>query len=417
MEEEKGVRYDAKKLFLEVCRKWQALIVITLLVAVIFCVISVTSAANAEYEAKEGFVINYPEPSVGEDVLPELAEEVLNFRRTEQRELVASAGDTLANTAYINLFNAMEEAALDGKYVMEGLKENIKVELSNSNRTLTVTVIASSAKDAVFMLDNLEAQVTAEISAAGEGFSAQLTYKDAEEDLDTMYTLEEGGVMSILIAVVEGVVIGFVAAVVILLIWSAIFLRVSYAEDIAMQTDYTVLATVYPGDKGAGEACIKSALVRSKNDKVTYVTGVTKSAGEVASGWAAREMAISKALYIDLDDTSAPGMAEVFAGKDIKEVIKDGTLTAGEGLDVYAARGKMSELIVGLKGEYERIIISGYTCADARSELAAAFADDTALVIDEGYPVKKLIALEEKYKGEGRNIEGVILRKKAARKK
>ena len=276
MEEEKGVRYDAKKLFLEVCRKWQALIVITLLVAVIFCVISVTSAANAEYEAKEGFVINYPEPSVGEDVLPELAEEVLNFRRTEQRELVASAGDTLANTAYINLFNAMEEAALDGKYAMEGLKENIKVELSNSNRTLTVTVIASSAKDAVFMLDNLEAQVTAEISAAGEGFSAQLTYKDAEEDLDTMYTLEEGGVMSILIAVVEGVVIGFVAAVVILLIWSAIFLRVSYAEDIAMQTDYTVLATVYPGDKGAGEACIKSALVRSKNDKVTYVTGVTK---------------------------------------------------------------------------------------------------------------------------------------------
>ena len=30
MEEEKGVRYDAKKLTLEVFRKWKALIVITL---------------------------------------------------------------------------------------------------------------------------------------------------------------------------------------------------------------------------------------------------------------------------------------------------------------------------------------------------------------------------------------------------
>ena len=35
MEEEKGVRYDARKLAVEVLRKWQALIVITLLVAVI----------------------------------------------------------------------------------------------------------------------------------------------------------------------------------------------------------------------------------------------------------------------------------------------------------------------------------------------------------------------------------------------
>ena len=62
------------------------------------------------------------------------------------------------------------------------------------------------------------------------------------------------------------------------------------------------------------------------------------------------------------------------------------------------------------------MIISGFTADDARSELIAALADDTALVVDEGYPVKKLIALEEKYKGEMRNIEGVVLRRRGVRK-
>ena len=42
---------------------------------------------------------------------------------------------------------------------------------------------------------------------------------------------------------------------------------------------------------------------------------------------------------------------------------------------------------------------------------------DTALVVDEGYSIKKLIALEEKYETEGRKVEGVVLRKKNARKK
>lgn len=61
--------------------------------------------------------------------------------------------------------------------------------------------------------------------------------------------------------------------------------------------------------------------------------------------------------------------------------------------------------------------MSGYSGADVRSELLSAFAGDTALVVDEGYSIKKLIALEEKYETEGRKVEGVVLRKKNARKK
>ena len=49
--------------------------------------------------------------------------------------------------------------------------------------------------------------------------------------------------------------------------------------------------------------------------------------------------------------------------------------------------------------------------------MLSAFAGDTALVVDEGYSIKKLIALEEKYETEGRKVEGVVLRKKNARKK
>ena len=62
------------------------------------------------------------------------------------------------------------------------------------------------------------------------------------------------------------------------------------------------------------------------------------------------------------------------------------------------------------------MIISGYSGADVRSELLAAFASDTALVVEEGYSIKKLIETEEKYNERGRKIEGVILRKKNARK-
>ena len=42
MDEEKSVKYDARKLTLEVFRHWQALIVIALVVAVIFCVVCIT---------------------------------------------------------------------------------------------------------------------------------------------------------------------------------------------------------------------------------------------------------------------------------------------------------------------------------------------------------------------------------------
>ena len=229
--------------------------------------------------------------------------------------------------------------------------------------------------------------------------------------------MEAGGAVTILMSAALGIVIGFVIAVVILLIWSAVFMRVTYAEDITMQTEYPVLATVYDGENNLGEAVINSAIVRGKDDSVTYVMGVMRSAGDIASAWAAREMQSGSALYVNFDEENEKGIAEVLEGEELEDVIKDGVLCAGRGLDLYGKREQIAELFAKLKEKYARVIVSGYSAADARSELLASFADDTALVVDEGYSVKKLIASEEKYKGQGRNIEGVILRKKNARKK
>lgn len=418
MEEEKGVRYDAKKLTLEVFRKWKALIVITLVAAVIFCVVSITGSTSAKYEAKEGFSISYPQLSYdpGADSSSAGAEEVLNYMLAEQQRAVARAVDTLTNTAYINVYNSLEGA--DNEYTMSALKENIKLELTNSNTTLTVTVSADSAKDAVLMLSSLETQINEAIgSGETEGYTVRLTYKNSEEDLKAMYDMEAGGAVTILMSAALGIVIGFVIAVVILLIWSAVFMRVTYAEDITMQTEYPVLATVYDGENNLGEAVINSAIVRGKNDSVTYVMGVMRSAGDIASAWAAREMQSGSAVYVNFDEENEKGIAEVLEGEELEDVIKDGVLCAGRGLDLYGKREQIAELFAKLKEKYARVIVSGYSAADARSELLASFADDTALVVDEGYSVKKLIASEEKYKGQGRNIEGGILRKKNARKK
>ena len=159
MEEEKSVKYDARKLTLEVFRHWQSLIVIALVVAVIFCVVCITEQTAMGFEAKEGFSVSYPPLSLPGGVEEANAQEILNFMLAEQQRAVARAVDTLANTAYIELYNAIEKAGLENKYRMETLKENVSVALSNSNTTLTVTVVASSAADAVFMLDNVETQV------------------------------------------------------------------------------------------------------------------------------------------------------------------------------------------------------------------------------------------------------------------
>lgn len=417
MEEEKGVRYDAKKLAVEVLRKWQALIVITLLVAVIFCVVSITGSAAVTYEAKEGFSITYPEIDYPTDGSGDTnAGEILNLKLAEQQRAVARAVDTLNNTVYINVYNALENT--DGKYKMDGLKSGIKLELGNSNTTLTVTVSAESARDAVFMLDNIEQQVMAAIgSGETEGFSVQLTYKNAEEDLNAMYAVDNGGALSVIISVVEGLVIGFVVAVVVLLIWSAVFMRVTYESDITMQTKYPVLATVYEGENNMGEAVIKSAMVRGGNDGVTYVMGVTKSAADIAGAWAEREKQSRDALYVDFDDESGEGIVRILEGEDAENVVKDGKLGAGAGLDIYGEREQIAALFGILREKYSRVIVSGYSGADVRSELLSAFAGDTALVVDEGYSIKKLIALEEKYETEGRKVEGVVLRKKNARKK
>ena len=417
MEEEKGVRYDAKKLAVEVLRKWQALIVITLLVAVIFCVVSITGSAAVTYEAKEGFSITYPEIDYPTDGSGDTnVGEILNLKLAEQQRAVARAVDTLNNTVYINVYNALENT--DGKYKMDGLKSGIKLELGNSNTTLTVTVSAESARDAVFMLDNIEQQVMAVIgSGETEGFSVQLTYKNAEEDLNAMYAVDNGGALSVIISVVEGLVIGFVVAVVVLLIWSAVFMRVTYESDITMQTKYPVLATVYEGENNMGEAVIKSAMVRGGNDGVTYVMGVTKSAADIAGAWAEREKQSRDALYVNFDDESGEGIARILEGEDAENVVKDGKLGAGAGLDIYGKREQIAALFGKLREKYSRVIVSGYSGADVRSELLSAFAGNTALVVDEGYSIKKLIALEEKYETEGRKVEGVVLRKKNARKK
>ena len=416
MEEEKGVRYDAKKLAVEVLRKWQALIVITLLVAVIFCVVSITGSAAVTYEAKEGFSITYPEIDYPTDGSGDTnVGEILNLKLAEQQRAVARAVDTLNNTVYINVYNALENT--DGTYKMDGLKSGIKLELGNSNTTLTVTVSAESARDAVFMLDNIEQQVMAAIgSGETEGFSVQLTYKNAEEDLNAMYAVDNGGALSVIISVVEGLVIGFVVAVVVLLVWSAVFMRVTYESDVTMQTKYPVLATVYEGENNMGEAVIKSAMVRGGNDGVTYVMGVTKSAADIAGAWAEREKQSGNAVFVDFDDESGKGIAGALNGVELDEVIADGKLSAGAGLDIYGRREEIANLLTKVREKYPRMIISGYSGADVRSELLAAFASDTALVVEEGYSIKKLIETEEKYNERGRKIEGVILRKKNARK-
>ena len=364
MEEEKGVRYDAKKLAVEVLRKWQALIVITLLVAVIFCVVSITGSAAVTYEAKEGFSITYPEIDYPTDGSGDTnAGEILNLKLAEQQRAVARAVDTLNNTVYINVYNALENT--DGTYKMDGLKSGIKLELGNSNTTLTVTVSAESARDAVFMLDNIEQQVMAAIgSGETEGFSVQLTYKNAEEDLNAMYAVDNGGALSVIISVVEGLVIGFVVAVVVLLIWSAVFMRVTYESDVTMQTKYPVLATVYEGENNMGEAVIKSAMVRGGNDGVTYVMGVTKSAADIAGAWAEREKQSRDALYVDFDDESGEGIARILEGEDAENVVKDGKLGAGAGLDIYGKREQIAALFGKLREKYSRVIVSGYSGAE-----------------------------------------------------
>ena len=201
-------------------------------------------------------------------------------------------------------------------------------------------------------------------------------------------------------------------------------LNASDHRELSLKTG-DVIDTVVVSDDGsvdiqvensAGEAFIKSAIVRKKGDKVTYVLGVSRGAGEVASAWAAREKLSCNALYVDFDREGEGGLASVSDGTDIKSAISEGTLTAGSGLDLYGKREQVSEIIAALAEKYDRIIISGYTAADARSELVGALADDTVLVVDEGFAVKKLIRLEEKYKAEGRSVEGVILRKKNSRR-
>lgn len=417
MEEKKSVRYDAKKLALEVFSKWKALIVITLLVAVVFCVISITGTSEMSYEATEGFIISYPTLSYTPDSGSSSAEiaEILNLMLQEQRRKIAQVVNTLTNTAYINLHKALQEA--DISYGINTLKSNIELKLDNDNTSLTITVKANSAKDAVFMLDDLEKQVKAAIgNGETKDFTVQLSYKNGEEDLDAMYTAEEGGVMSVIISVVEGVVIGFVAAVVLLLIWSAVFMRVTYPEDISSQTEYTVLATVYAGENNLGEAVIKSAMLRGEKDSTTYVMGMTKSAADIAAAWAEREKQSGNAVFVDFDDESGKGIAGALNGVELDEVIADGKLSAGAGLDIYGRREEIANLLTKVREKYPRMIISGYSGADVRSELLAAFASDTALVVEEGYSIKKLIETEEKYNERGRKIEGVILRKKNARK-
>lgn len=417
MEEKKSVRYDAKKLALEVFSKWKALIVITLLVAVVFCVISITGTSEMSYEATEGFVISYPTLSYTPDSGSSSAEiaEILNLMLQEQRRKIAQVVNTLTNTAYINLHKALQEA--DISYGINTLKSNIELKLDNDNTSLTIKVKANSAKDAVFMLDDLEKQVKAAIgSGETEGFTVQLSYKNSEEDLNAMFSADDGGVLSVIIVIVEGVAIGFVAAVVLLLIWSAVFMRVTYPEDISSQTEYTVLATVYAGENNLGEAVIKSAMLRGEKDSTTYVMGMTKSAADIAAAWAEREKQSGNAVFVDFDDESGTGIAGALNGVELDEVIADGKLSAGAGLDIYGRREEIANLLIKVREKYPRMIISGYSGADVRSELLAAFASDTALVVEEGYSIKKLIETEEKYNERGRKIEGVILRKKNARK-
>lgn len=417
MEEKKSVRYDAKKLALEVFSKWKALIVITLLVAVVFCVISITGTSEMSYEATEGFIISYPTLSYTPDSGSSSAEiaEILNLMLQEQRRKIAQVVNTLTNTAYINLHKALQEA--DISYGINTLKSNIELKLDNDNTSLTITVKANSAKDAVFMLDDLEKQVKAAIgSGETKDFTVQLSYKNSEEDLNAMFSADDGGVLSVIIVIVEGVAIGFVAAVVLLLIWSAVFMRVTYPEDISSQTEYTVLATVYAGENNLGEAVIKSAMLRGEKDSTTYVMGMTKSAADIAAAWAEREKQSGNAVFVDFDDESGKGIAEALNGVELDEVIADGKLSAGAGLDIYGRREEIANLLTKVREKYPRMIISGYSGADVRSELLAAFASDTALVVEEGYSIKKLIETEEKYNERGRKIEGVILRKKNARK-
>lgn len=417
MEEKKSVRYDAKKLALEVFSKWKALIVITLLVAVVFCVISITGTSEMSYEATEGFIISYPTLSYTPDSGSPSAEiaEILNLMLQEQRRKIAQVVNTLTNTAYINLHKALQEA--DISYGINTLKSNIELKLDNDNTSLTIKVKANSAKDAVFMLDNMEKQVKESIgSGETEGFTVQLSYKNSEEDLNAMFLADDGGVLSVIIVIVEGVAIGFVAAVVLLLIWSAAFMRVTYPEDISSQTEYTVLATVYAGENNLGEAVIKSAMLRGEKDSTTYVMGMTKSAADIAAAWAEREKQSGNAVFVDFDDESGAGIAEALNGVELDEVIADGKLSAGAGLDIYGRREEIANLLTKVREKYPRMIISGYSGADVRSELLAAFASDTALVVEEGYSIKKLIETEEKYNERGRKIEGVILRKKNARK-
>lgn len=417
MEEKKSVRYDAKKLALEVFSKWKALIVITLLVAVVFCVISITGTSEMSYEATEGFIISYPTLSYTPDSGSPSAEiaEILNLMLQEQRRKIAQVVNTLTNTAYINLHKALQEA--DISYGINTLKSNIELKLDNDNTSLTIKVKANSAKDAVFMLDNMEKQVKESIgSGETEGFTVQLSYKNSEEDLNAMFLADDGGVLSVIIVIVEGVAIGFVAAVVLLLIWSAVFMRVTYPEDISSQTEYTVLATVYAGENNLGEAVIKSAMLRGGKDSTTYVMGMTKSAADIAAAWAEREKQSGNAVFVDFDDESGAGIAEALNGVELDEVIADGKLSAGAGLDIYGRREEIANLLTKVREKYPRMIISGYSGADVRSELLAAFASDTALVVEEGYSIKKLIETEEKYNERGRKIEGVILRKKNARK-
>ena len=80
-------------------------------------------------------------------------------------------------------------------------------------------------------------------------------------------------------------------------------------------------------------------------------------------------------------------------------------------------REEIAALVGERREKSSRVIVGGYAGANVGGELLSAFAGDTALVVDEWYSIKKLIALEEKYETEGRKVEGVVLRKKNARKK
>lgn len=419
-EEVKGIRYDAKKIVMEIFRRWQALVVIALIVAVVFAVFAIRMGDDVLYEAKMAFSVAYPEVVI-EGGEGQNTADLIAYARERQQEKVEQVVDNLINTGYQEAYNMLSAEGstyvTDNVFRMEEIKDNVEIQLSANSTLITITIHAASAKDAVALLDVYEEITKSRFATDGmKDYSATLSYKHSVEDVKAMFDAVEGTgekIKNILFAIVGGVVVGFVVAVIILLIYVMVYMRVTYAEDISMQTEFNVLATSYGQEnKGAlSEACIKSALVRG-NVKVTSVLGINTCSSSIAAGLAEREKASKKTLYIDFADQDRAGISEYLQGGELGDLIKEDTLSAGEALDLYDKRDEVKKLIGDLSEKYDRIILSGFGADDARSELVASMSEDEILVIGEGYPIKKLMALEQKFRAEGRNVEGVILQKK-----